>query len=155
MKLQAKHILVGLGIGALVFRSKFNPIVIDPGIAKRYLNRLLINVVAFKFDQRNRSLNIALRIDNPNPNPISIQSIVGQVYFQNQLLGDVAYYSQKEIPALRNTSVILAIMIKNPNIVLYITQYLLQGGQNQKVDFVGNISVNGQVLAVKESFNFK
>ena len=149
----AKQALIGLGLAAFFVRSKFNPIVIDPNIAKRYLNRLLINIVAFKFDRGSRKLFLAVKIANPNPNPISLQSLVGKCYFNNEHFGNVAFYKYQDIPALRDSTIVLEIQLKNPNVINYFVQFFSGQLRGQDIVFVGNATINNQVLAIKESFS--
>lgn len=149
----AKQALIGLGLAAFFIRSKFNPIVIDPNIAKRYLNRLLINIVAFKFDRASRKLFLAIKVANPNPNPISLQSLVGKCYFNNEHFGNVAFYKYTDIPALRDSTIVLEIQLKNPNVINYFVQFFSGKLRGQEIVFVGNATINNQVLAVKESFS--
>lgn len=149
----AKQALIGLGLAALFVRSKFNPIVIDPNIAKRYLNRLLINIVAFKFDRASRKLFLAIKVANPNPTPISLQSLVGKCYFNNEHFGNVAFYKYQDIPALKDSTIVLEIQLKNPNVINYFVQFFSGQLRGQEIVFVGNATINNQVLAVKETFS--
>ena len=110
----------------------------SPNIAKRYLNRLLINIVAFKFDRGSRKLFLAVKIANPNPNPISLQSLVGKCYFNNEHFGNVAFYKYQDIPALRDSTIVLEIQLKNPNVINYFVQFF--SGQLRGQDIVFAVS---------------
>jgi hypothetical protein len=148
-----KQALIGLGVAAFIFRSKFNPIVIDPNIAKRYFNRLLINIVAFRFDTAARKLFLAIKIENPNPKPILLQSLVGKCYLKNEHFGNLAFYQRKEIAPLGNSTFVIEIVLQNPNILNYFMQYMTGNLRGESIVFIGNASINGQILAIKESFS--
>jgi LEA14-like dessication related protein len=138
------------GAAILFARSKTKTIIVDPNIVRRYLDRLLINVIGFRLNTAG-NLMLLLRVNNPNPNDILIQSIVGDMYLNGQKFGTVAFYNGK-IPALKESQLILGVRLINVQFMSVLMGFFAGKLKGAKIDFVGNMAVNNQVLAVKESF---
>ena len=152
--IKSQYIFGGLAIIAIMaFKDKLaNPLTLNPNAAKRYINRLMMNIVAFKINVLRKQLFLRIKISNPNANPISIQSMVGNVYYNGSHFGNIAYYSQGPILPLQDSFIDLEIRMINNNYINYFMGFYNGSLKGSRIDFVGNVSVNNQILAVKESF---
>jgi len=141
--------LAAFGAILLFARSKTKTIIVDPNIVKRFLNRLQIKVGGYRV--QNGQLVLLLKINNPNPNDVIVQAFVGDVYLNNAKIGTVAFYNGK-IPALRDSELVLGIKFITGAWIQNFLEYFTGRLKGASVDFVGTMTVNNQILSVKENF---
>ncbi len=150
MHKENRYFTIGIvALGSYLAIRALKPISYDPGKTKRYIGRLLMQIV--QFGVNGQELLLRIKISNPNPTPIKIESLVGRVYVNSKLIGDVAFYNGL-IPATADSSILLRVRFTNTNLVSQILNFFLGGARGSVIDFVGNMSANGEILAVREQF---
>ncbi len=147
-------ILGALVLGGLVLYKKvIRPDFIQPVATKKYVRRLAVRMpgVAFKGDD----VILDLFIQNPNPTPMKIDAIVGDIYINYKgkrlKVGNADNYPRLVIRPLGQTKFLLTVKTKLPQLVVYFQDVFAGKATGQVVEFLGTITIDGRPWPVKET----
>jgi len=142
----------GVVIGALVvgaflyFRSKAK----SGEMVKVYLDGLSLDKskgIAIP------NINANFKLVNPTSTPLSIDSLTGEIYYNDSLVSNVQNLSKIDIPA--NTEINYAIKVKTPVVSLLtsIISFFLnrKKGVKAKITFKGNINSTGVLIPIEQT----
>lgn len=155
MESQTKDILTlgALGVGSyLIFTKVIKPKVKQLQVAQQVTRmRVTLPGIAFSGD----NVDFKLYVQNPNPQPLVISAIVGDVfvtYTTGMLkLGNVFKYGSTVIKPLAETPFPFSVRLKLLPLVAYFNAIFAGKATNQVLSFVGTITVNGVPTHIKES----
>lgn len=139
--------------GYLLFKTVIKPDIIKPVQTAKYVTRLRVNLPAVRFKGDN--VEFDLYIQNPNPGPLTIQAIVGDVFVtyggQQMKMGNVDKYGNTVIKPLAETKFTFSVRLKALPLIKYFTDMLAGKATGQVLSFKGTVTVDGTPYPVTES----
>lgn len=143
-------------VGVLLFR-KFSPAIIEPLKVKQYVTRIKVQVPAVRFKGDNVEFDVY--VQNPNPTPLRIDAIVGDVFVSDAKrgaarlkLGNVTRYGAVMIKPLGETKYTFAVRLKFLSMLSYFNNILQGKMSGQIFTFQGTITINGRPYPITESY---
>lgn len=150
-------LLLGAGLlvgGYFLYEKVLKPGLLVPVRTAQYVKRLRVNMPAVRFKGDNVEFDVY--IQNPNPTPITIDAVVGDVYLQSQSktykLGNVDRYGSVVIKPLAETKYTFSIRLKFLQTLAYFTDIVQGRISNQVLTFSGTVTVDKRPWPVKESY---
>jgi LEA14-like dessication related protein len=148
-------LLLGVG-GYLLYKKVVKPDIVIPARLNQYVQHMQAVIEGVKLTPS--KLTFDIKIENPNPNPMLIDSVVGEIWVisndgkTNFNVGNVAQYPKVTIQPNANTDVSVSIGLKVPTLIAYIVM-LLQGTlKNQFLQFRGTVNANNQDWPITENY---
>lgn len=147
-------ILGALALGGwLFYRKVIMPRVISPIRTVKYVKRLRVTVPGVKF--QGNDVKLDLFIQNPNPNPIKIDAIVGDLYVtyngKKVKVGNVHNYPRIVLRPIGETNIWLTVETRMLPMVAYFSDVFAGKISHQSVLFDGTVTVDGVPWPVRES----
>lgn len=99
-------------------------------------------------------IQIQFRVQNPNSVPITVRSIVGDVFVNNERLGNVSKFGPQVIAGNNESSLFVEIKPKALAIFNTLARVNLEKIK-LLIRFVGNINANGKALPMNISYNYQ
>jgi len=150
-------IIAGVGLLALsVYRNVIKPKILVPIAVRKYIDNIRISLPQVKI--RKDSVDFTIRLQNPNPTPMSIQALVGNVLIATNQgetvfnLGAVNKYGNTIIQPEGETIVPFSIKMKALPLLEYLSQLMAGQVHGQVLHFRGNITIDNRVYPANTSF---
>jgi LEA14-like dessication related protein len=146
--------LLAAGAGAwLLYKKVYTPQFAAPQKVINQVTRMRVSLPGISFKGQN--INFDLFIQNPNPAPLVIDAIVGDVYLsyngKDLKVGTVTKFGQTIIKPLAETKFPFSVKTNMLQLVAYFTDVYAGKVSGQVVTFTGTITVNKRPFPVKES----
>lgn len=149
--------LQGIVLGSLVaygfYRLVLKPNMVQPVRLKNYVSRIRINIPAVRFKGDNVEFDVY--IQNPNPDPINISAIVGDVFVsyggKMTKIGNLDRYGTTVIKPTAETKFTFQVRLKFLPMVAYFNDLYAGKARGQVLTFKGTITVDGRPWTIKES----
>lgn len=131
MKALPALILTGLGLYVVSKASALNT-----------LNKLSLSLNTFKIDWN--GVNLTVQAQNPTSNSIVINNLTGQVYLNEQVVGQIGPFTPQAIPANATSAPVPVSVLLNPAVVLLeaISTYNGSSGQSAVMKVVGTVTAD-------------
>lgn len=147
-------IWAGLGIaGAYVlYKNVIQPGIVVPHKLQQYTQKIRIQVPAVRFKGDNVEFDVY--VQNPNPTPLTINAIVGDVYVtygqKSIKMGNVSRYGDVVIKPLAETKYTFSVRLKVLSLVAYFNDILAGKAAGQTFTFKGTITINKRPWPITE-----
>lgn len=152
----AIYVAGGLLVALLVLRRGVKANVITPIRTANYVKRIRIQIAGVKFKKTDVQFDV--HIMNPNETPVTIKSIVGDIYFESNngktvyKLGNVTRFGITAIKPNGETIYPFAIRLKLLNLTAYFSDLYAGKLHGQVLRFIGTININGSDYGINESY---
>lgn len=137
-------------------KNLFHTNVIVPKQTADYISRLRVLMGGVKF--RGKEIEFNLSIENPNDKPVTIKSIVGDVFAESNQgatkvkLGNLDRFGVTVIKPNGATSYPFKITLKLLNTAGFISQMLMGQVKGILLRFIGTINIDGNDYPVNKTF---
>ena len=131
-----KPLVIGISLIALVGFYFYNQ-----ARTLGYLN-YYVKTVDLSFDNNTPVLRLGLGIQNPSKQSFTVNAIVGNLYADGSLIGNVSAYGPIEIPPANEVLFPLNIRMSLTGIASDIVRIFSGGGVSKTVEFTGTVNVN-------------
>jgi hypothetical protein len=148
----AAVVLLGLGlIGWFVIKGN----IVEPLRQQKFVQRLRIGKL-YGFAIKGDAVEFKFPIENPNPEPLVIKAIVGDVIVSDKTgkavkIGNVAHYGTDTIKPVSSTNFDLYVRISLANEFIYLSNVLQGKWKGNKLTFRGTVTTDSKVWDVAES----
>lgn len=146
------YLVIGLGAAYAGYKLFLQPNVIEPARLKAYTQRIRVNMPTVRFKGDNVEFDVY--VQNPNPNPLTINAIVGDVFIsyqgKNIKLGNVDRYGDVVLKPMAETKYSFSVRLKLIPMVQYFNDILAGKARGQVVTFIGTITINKRPWPLKE-----
>ncbi len=145
-------LVLGLAATAFIGWKVIKRNVVAPAKLKAYTRRIRINIPAVRFKGDN--VEFDMYVQNPNPEPLTINAIVGDVYVSYKgkqiKLGNLDRYGDVVIKPLAETKYTFAIRLKLLQMVAYFNDILAGKAVGQVFTFRGTMTIDKRPWPIVE-----
>lgn len=127
--------------------------VIQPASAAGTLNFYPANAKSLRFDGLTPVITIGIAIQNPSNQTYTIKSLVGNIYANGYLIGNVSSFFQMAIKPTGETVYPITVRLSLIGIVQDIIAAFNGGGIQQEVELQANANVNNFIFPVKIKYH--
>jgi len=139
--------------GYFLYKDYIHPNVIAPKKLVTYAKKLRVNIPGMKL--KGDMVYLDLFIQNPNPDPVTINAIVGDAWITYQgnalKMGNIASYPNIVIQSLGETKYTFPIRLKFAPLVAYFNDLLAGKATGQAATFKGTVTVDKRAWPVQET----
>jgi hypothetical protein len=138
----------------LLWRKVISPRIVQHKQLIQYSQRIRVTMPGMRFKGDN--VEFDLYIQNPNPNPMTVQAIVGDLYILDPgrnvsyKLGNIFRYGAVTIQPLAETKYQLQVRTKFIQMLAYFNDLLAGKFRGQLLQFKGTITINGRPWPITE-----
>ena len=145
--------ILGGAAAWLLYAKVLKPKYVAPAKLQAYAARIRVQMPAMRFKGDN--VEFDLYVQNPNPYPLTINGIVGDIWIisqaHNYKLGNVNRYGNVTLAPLMETKYTFSVRTRFLGLLPYFSD-LAQGKiKNQVLTFAGTITIDKRPWPIKES----
>lgn len=149
--MKAEYIPIGL-LGLFLIGAFTH--VQDVAAQNKYMAGIRLQIVNVTINKDN-SISIVFRFQNPNSKPITIRSIVGDFFVNNRKIGNVGTFQEKILNGNAETLYTVNIRVKTIALIYYITDLFKMRNPAVNTTFKGTININNSAIPVLVNYVIK